>query len=98
MRFSARTLLVSGLLVGFIASGAAVRERMVFNVGWRFHLGDVAGGQKPELGDSAWRALDLPHDWSTEAAFSPTSASCTGYLPGGRTRMRRAPMPSCTRR
>jgi beta-galactosidase len=83
MRFLSGILLSSGLLVGCIASGAAVREHMLFDVGWRFHLGDLAGGEKPELDDSAWRVLDLPHDWSAEAQFSPTNASCTGYLPGG---------------
>ena len=83
MRFFGRMLLLSGLLLGFIASGAAVREQMLFDVGWRFHLGDVTGGEQPELDDSAWKALDLPHDWSAEAGFSPTNASCTGYLPGG---------------
>jgi beta-galactosidase/beta-glucuronidase len=75
-------LFVSCLLLASLASAAAVRDQMLFDVDWRFHLGDVAGGQAPELDDSAWRALDLPHDWSAEAEFSPTNASCTAYLPG----------------
>ncbi len=37
-----------------------------FNEGWRFRLGDVPDGQNPALDDSAWRDLDLPHDWSIE--------------------------------
>lgn len=76
-------LFVACLLLAGLASAAAVREQILFDAGWRFHLGDVTGGQQPELDDSAWRALDLPHDWSAEAGFSPTNASCTGYLPGG---------------
>jgi len=54
-----------------------------FDEGWRFHLGEVSGGQSADLDDSAWRKLDLPHDWSAEADFSPTNASATGFLPGG---------------
>lgn len=36
-----------------------------------------------EYADTAWRSLNLPHDWSIEAIPSPDQASCTGYLPGG---------------
>ena len=33
--------------------------------------------------DSAWRTVDLPHDWSIEGPFGPDYASGTGYAPGG---------------
>jgi len=46
------------------ASGSA-RERS-FDEGWRFFRGDVADAQSPSFDDSAWRTLDLPHDWSIE--------------------------------
>ncbi len=59
------------------------RQHTLFDSHWRFHLGEMADGQQPELDDSSWRALDLPHDWSAEAEFSPTNASGTGFLPGG---------------
>jgi beta-galactosidase len=39
----------------------------LFDRGWRFYRGDVPGAERPEFDDSAWRALDLPHDWSVEA-------------------------------
>ncbi len=42
------------------------RERS-FDEGWRFHRGDAAGAERPGFPDSAWRLLDLPHDWSIEA-------------------------------
>ena len=56
-----------------------------FDKGWRFHLGDVAGGQDPGLDDSQWRALDLPHDWSIEGEFSEKNPATPGggALPGG---------------
>src|SRR2546423_2841030 len=56
-----------------------------FDQHWRFHLGDVANGHAPELDDTGWRALDLPHDWSIEGDFSvknPAGAG-GGALPGG---------------
>ncbi len=38
----------------------------LFDSGWRFYRGDAAGAERPEYDDSAWRLLDLPHDWSVE--------------------------------
>ena len=56
-----------------------------FDKGWRFHLGDVDGGQDPGLDDSRWRLLDLPHDWSIEGEFSEKNPATPGggALPGG---------------
>ncbi len=64
-------------------SGELQRD-MLFTEGWRFHLGDdVQGHGNPAFDDSAWRTLDLPHDWSVEGAFDPKLASCTAFLPCG---------------
>ena len=38
---------------------------------------------EPGYDDSAWRTLELPHDWSIEGRMDRKLASCTGYLPGG---------------
>jgi beta-galactosidase len=56
-----------------------------FNQSWQFHLGDVADGQRPDLDDSKWRTLNLPHDWSVEGAFDEKNPAGTGggALPGG---------------
>jgi beta-galactosidase len=60
-------------------------KRVSFNDDWRFHLGDIANGQDPDLNDAQWRRLDLPHDWSIEGEFSENAPSGTGggALPGG---------------
>ncbi|TAL07519.1 MAG: glycoside hydrolase family 2, partial [Verrucomicrobia bacterium] len=72
------------LLVGFSSATNAAENRSVdFNSGWRFHLGDAPAATNVAFNDSAWRTLDLPHDFSAEGGFSPTNASCTGFLPGG---------------
>jgi len=59
------------------------RARECFDAEWSFHLGEVAGGERPETDGAGWRRLDLPHDWSIEAEFRRELASSTGYLPGG---------------
>ncbi len=42
------------------------RIDLPFNDGWRFHRGEAPGAHKPSHDDSAWRRVDLPHDWSIE--------------------------------
>jgi len=56
-----------------------------FGRDWRFNLGDVTNGQSPDLDDSKWRALNLPHDWSIEGEFDEKNPAGFGggALPGG---------------
>jgi len=68
------------------ASGNSRRGTTVsFNNDWRFHLGEVANGQSPELDDAQWRRLGLPHDWSIEGDFDEKNPAgfSGGALPGG---------------
>ena len=56
-----------------------------FDADWRFHRGELNGADKIEFDDSAWRRLDVPHDWSIEGPFdkdNPTRGS-GGLLPAG---------------
>ena len=80
-----RTFLwLAALSLAFPAwTASPVRERRNFDADWRFHLGDVNGGEKAALDDAAWRKLNLPHDWSIEGPYNETNASGAGYLPGG---------------
>ena len=42
-----------------------------FNFDWMFHPGDLSGWEDPELPDSSWRMIDVPHDWCyTESPYS----------------------------
>jgi beta-galactosidase len=53
-------------------------QGQLFDQGWRFHLGEPAEGRYRTPDDSAWRVLDLPHDWSVEeprSAANPSGAS-----------------------
>ncbi len=74
------------LLLGLVLSAAAqvsFGDARLFNRDWLFNLSDDSLAIAPGYDDSAWRRLDLPHDWSIEHPLSPSLASCTGYLPGG---------------
>src|SRR4051794_38581951 len=83
-----------------VTAGAAVdtgggTRTVDFDRDWRFVLvnpdaatdptGAYAHAAEPGYDDSAWRAVDLPHDWSIE--LNPTAAagttSGTGFFQGG---------------
>jgi hypothetical protein len=70
-------------MAAVLAQTPAVPRSTNFDFDWRFHLGDTPAAAQRQYDDGAWRQLDLPHDFSAEGEFSPTNASCTGYLPGG---------------
>jgi len=42
------------------------QRNILFNEDWIFYRGSQIGAEKPNFNDSAWRKLDLPHDWSIE--------------------------------
>jgi len=66
-----------------------------FDDGWRFALVNPDGvtdptgayehAAEPGYDDTAWRRIDLPHDWSIERDPTPEggTTSGTGFLPGG---------------
>jgi beta-galactosidase len=61
------------------------RTTINFDTDWRFFKGDASGAENPVFNDSAWKKLDVPHDWSIEGAYdkeNPTSRG-GGYLPAG---------------
>ncbi len=42
------------------------RRNQSFDEGWRFLRDDAPGAELPDFHDSAWRTLDLPHDFRVE--------------------------------
>lgn len=58
--------------------GNAAERDILFNSGWKFHLGSAANAEQPAYNDSGWRVLDLPHDWSVE----PVAYQCEGVTIG----------------
>ena len=74
--------LVSALHAQNQPASSAARIRESFDFGWKFLKGDSPGAQQPEFPDSAWRTVDLPHDWSIEGPFSDQEKA-QGSLPTG---------------
>ena len=48
-------------------------------------LGDPSGAEAPSFADTAWRTVDLPHDWSIEGRPDKDNPSGAGggFFPGG---------------
>jgi beta-galactosidase len=69
----------------FAAPTDNMSDKMLFDSGWRFHLGDVAEASKPDYNDRSWRELNLPHDWSIEQNPSKEAPAGNdgGYYPTG---------------
>lgn len=67
------------------AAAAPARIRDGFDLGWKFFKGDTPGAQQSAFADTAWRTLDLPHDWSIEGPFaqSEPSSGAGGNAPTG---------------
>lgn len=61
------------------------RERLLFDYDWRFLLGDPAGAESPSFDATAWRTVDLPHDWSIEGKIDPQNpmSGSGGFFPAG---------------
>jgi len=84
--------LITLCLIGTIALSfapstvqATSRTTLSFDSGWLFLKSDASGAESPSFNDSAWRKLDVPHDWSIEGPFdkdNPTRGS-GGFLPSG---------------
>jgi beta-galactosidase len=73
------TLLSSNLK----AADARVTEN--FDSNWLFLKAGAAGAEQNQFDDSAWRKLDVPHDWSIEGPFAETNLTggAGAFLPSG---------------
>ena len=89
-------LILCCILTSGCGSAVSPREKMDFNDSWTFHLGDIPQASDPDFDDSAWRVLNLPHDWAVEGDFSQDNPSGTGggALPGGVAWYRKKFVPS----
>ena len=72
------------------------RERLLFDSGWKFHLGNAwgtglnlsKGGSSTgpagrAFADSSWRTVNLPHDWAIELPFDQSADGSHGFKPLG---------------
>ena len=77
-------LLLAGCASAPNGDGVDARD-IDFTADWAFCLTDDSAAAQPGFDDSAWRRLNLPHDWAIEGDFSQDNPSGTGggALPGG---------------
>lgn len=63
------------------SAGVAEGQRHVelFNFGWKFCAGDIAGAEKVDFDDSSWRSLDLPHDFQIEQPWDSLARPARGF-------------------
>ncbi len=52
---------------------------MLFNFDWCFQLGNPDGAEREDLDDSAWRRLDLPHDFQFEQPWDEQAGGARGF-------------------
>ena len=78
-----RALLLS--LVACLPMSGHAMERQLWDAQWRFALADSPEMAQLSYDDSAWRVLNLPHDWAIEGNFyvKNPSGAVGGALPGG---------------
>jgi beta-galactosidase len=80
-----KTLLYFIALSFLIASSAVSAPTENFDANWLFSKTDATNAEQIQFDDSAWRKLNVPHDWSIEGPFSETNAtgSAGGFVPAG---------------
>ena len=72
LRHLAAVILISlGLPMQVAAQGRFV---MSLDFGWKFHAGDVAQAANPSIDDTAWRTVNLPHDFQIEQPWVAPAA------------------------
>jgi beta-galactosidase len=71
------------LLIANSCFAAPNRTNVDFDADWRFSRGDFPSAMMSVYDDSAWRQVNLPHDWSVEGPFEASLGSATGFAPGG---------------
>lgn len=54
-----------------------------FNENWKFYLGDASGADGEQFDDSAWKNVDLPHDYSIDQEYTTAGEAESGHKLGG---------------
>ena len=85
MRWNNRILIFLFLTLLVCGVNAQPRTNTPFDQDWRFTKGDAANAEQTSFDDSAWRRLDVPHDWSIEGSFDAKNKTggAGGFLPSG---------------
>ena len=85
VKFCLPLLFLAVILQSCPVAGATAGRKASLDFDWRFHLGDIEGGENPKFNDKQWRLLDVPHDWSIEGEYDKDNATNRqgAFLPAG---------------
>jgi len=61
------------------AASRPLRTRANFNADWRFRLGTVDGGERPDFDDRSWEHVGLPHSFSIPYFRAPDFYTGDGW-------------------
>jgi beta-galactosidase len=83
--FSMLSLLAASVIVVKANGAENPRHEISMDQGWFFSLENPAGAESPTFNDTAWRKLEVPHDWSIEGPFDEKkpAGGAGGFLPTG---------------
>ena len=75
--------LLTGLNLYAAESSPRVQEN--FDLGWKFFQGDLTNAEQATFPDTAWKQINLPHDWSIAGPYAETNSVDPrgGFLPTG---------------
>lgn len=54
-------------------------QRKLMNFGWKFAMGNPNGAERADYDDSAWRVLDVPHDYQFEQPWDENENKGRGF-------------------
>ncbi len=68
--FALLLLLIMGSLPCCITKHDEIFQKQLFDLNWKFGLGDFKTANETGFDDFQWRNIDLPHDWSTDPVLT----------------------------
>jgi len=82
-----RTTLLATFLLAPVLAAASTEPRQIqqFTTDWRFLQSDASGAESPTFDDSAWKPVNLPHDWAIAGPVEENAPSraAGGFFPTG---------------
>lgn len=63
-------LLPGGFLQQCTVTSDEIIQKQLFDLNWKFSLGNYSAAKETDFNDIGWRSIDLPHDWSTDSIIT----------------------------
>ncbi len=68
-------LLIVGSAINCKRNQEKIIRTQLFDLNWKFSLGDIQSANLVEFDDNKWQNIDLPHDWSKDKELLNKTAS-----------------------